>query len=114
MSGFRYYWGDAEEIINVIWVWNATGPMLNPAFAFGQMLIYFDFTYILEYVIAPFGGAALALIFYEFIFVKTQEILDDDDDDGKGSMLDGLEASPPSGKNEKPLEEEKEDLDSEN
>ena len=82
VSGFRYYWGDSETLAGVIWMWNPTGPMLNPAFAFGQMLIYFDFTYILEYAIAPFGGAALALIFYEFIFVKTQEMLDDEDDDG--------------------------------
>ena len=29
----------------------------------------------------PFGGSAIALIFYEMIFVKTQEYLNDEDDD---------------------------------
>lgn len=29
----------------------------------------------------PFGGSAIALFFYEMIFVKTQEYLNDDDDD---------------------------------
>jgi hypothetical protein len=35
----------------------------------------------LQYFVAPFGGSALALIFYEFVFVKSQEYLADGEDD---------------------------------
>jgi glycerol uptake facilitator-like aquaporin len=48
------------------------GPLLNPALAFGQMLWSgFDFTYVIQYFIMPFVGSALALVFYEFVFIKT-------------------------------------------
>lgn len=42
------------------------------------MVWSFDFTYIIQYFIMPIVGSALALIFYEFVFVKTQEYLNDD------------------------------------
>ena len=67
----------------------AVGPLLNPALAFGQMLLSFDFDFILQYVVAPFAGSALALVFYEFVFVKSQEYLnaDDEDTDADGMSL---------------------------
>lgn len=79
------------------------GPLLNPALAFGQMVWSLDFTYIVQYFLMPFAGSALALIFYEFVFVKTQEYLNDDGASEEGpkefSMPDEI-ASPPSKKKE--------------
>ena len=57
-----------------------TGPCLNPAVALGLAIWGGDFNYP-QYIIVPFLGAVLALIFYEFVFVKTQEYLADDEDD---------------------------------
>lgn len=59
------------------------GPLLNPALAMGQMIVSFDFKYIWIYFLMPFGGAALALIFYEYIFVRSQEYLADDSEEGE-------------------------------
>lgn len=36
----------------------------------------------------PFGGSAIALIFYEMIFVKTQEYLNDDDDSTEDKQIE--------------------------
>jgi len=47
-----------------------TGPVLNPALAFGQMVATFEFMNV-QYILCPLAGSALALIFYEFIFVKS-------------------------------------------
>lgn len=48
----------------------------------------------MQYVVAPFGGSALALIFYEFVFVKSQEYLadgeDDDSNEDNDELADGL------------------------
>ena len=55
------------------------GPLLNPALALGQMIWSgFDLTYVIQYFLMPFVGSALALLFYEFVFVKTQEYLNED------------------------------------
>jgi hypothetical protein len=35
----------------------------------------------------PFMGSALALVFYEFIFVRSQEYLNDDDSSKSGGDL---------------------------
>ena len=61
------------------------GPLLNPALALGQMIISFDFKYIWIYFLMPFGGAALALIFYEYVFVRSQEYLADDSEEENDS-----------------------------
>ena len=42
-------------------------------------------------MLMPFGGSALALIFYEFIFVKTQEYLNEDNDSDDGDAGLALE-----------------------
>jgi hypothetical protein len=70
-----------------------SGPLLNPAIAFGQMLLAFNFSYIIEYVLCPLGGAAIALVFYELVFVKTQEYLAEEDDTSDNEK-DDLEPGP--------------------
>ena len=47
------------------------GPLLNPALALGQMLIATNFKFSWIYFLMPLGGCALALIFYDFVFVKS-------------------------------------------
>ena len=44
---------------------------------------------------APFGGSAIALVFYEFVFIKSQEYLEEGEDDDEtdadnDSLADGL------------------------
>ena len=56
------------------------GPLLNPALGFGQCLISFKFDNFLYYLVMPFVGSALALIFYEYVYVRSQEYLNEDDD----------------------------------
>lgn len=70
--------GNGEEI-TILTPGQASGPLLNPAVAFGQMVMMFNFQFIIEYLLAPFGGAGMALVFYELVFVKTQEYLAEDD-----------------------------------
>jgi len=94
---------DEDGNINLLSLIGArgVGPLLNPALAFGQMLLSWDFSSILQYVVAPLGGSALALVFYEFVFVKSQEYLNADDEDTENdgmSLQDGIESSPPKGK----------------
>ena len=63
------------------------------------MIMSGDFNYIIQYALMPFAGAALALVFYELVFVKSQEYLaaDEEEDDEDGTSLkDGIEHSPPS------------------
>ena len=49
----------------------------------------------MQYLVAPFIGSALALIFYEFVFVKSQEYLADGEgsetDADNDELADGLE-----------------------
>lgn len=59
-----------------------TGPCLNPAVAFGMAVFSANFNFP-QYLLCPFLGALLALIFYEFVFVKTQEYLADDEEEGE-------------------------------
>jgi hypothetical protein len=77
------------------------GPLLNPALAFGQMVVSIQFTHFLQYLIAPFIGSALALVFYEFVFVKSQEYLadgdEDDSDQGNDELNEGLNEPPAKG-----------------
>jgi hypothetical protein len=59
-----------------------TGPLLNPALAFGQMVLSAEFSFIYIYMLMPFVGTVIALIFYEFVFVKTQDYLGNSEEDG--------------------------------
>jgi len=56
------------------------GPLLNPALGFGQALASLKFDNFHIYLVMPFVGSALALIFYEYVYVKSQEYLNEDDD----------------------------------
>lgn len=69
---------------------NPVGPLFNPALAFGQMVFSGDFNFIIQYFFCPFGGAAIALVFYEFVFVKSQEYLNEGEasSDGGNKELD--------------------------
>lgn len=56
------------------------GGSINPAYGLAVNLVMFmdtgrgdAFKWIWFYVIMPFGGAALGLVFHEFIYKKTQE-----------------------------------------
>jgi glycerol uptake facilitator-like aquaporin len=62
-----------------------TGPLLNPALYIGQALRSFDFSSILSYCLCPFIGGVLSLVFYEFVFVKSQEYLDVDNESAENS-----------------------------
>lgn len=55
--------GYAEHVVKL-------GPLLNPALAFGQMMLSLQFENV-QYVLMPLAGAAGALVFYEFVFVKS-------------------------------------------
>jgi len=48
----------------------------------------------LQYLICPFAGSILALIFYEHIYVKTQEFLNEGSEgseDGIGEGINGFD-----------------------
>lgn len=60
-----------------------TGPCLNPATAFGLALFQMNFTFP-QYLLFPFLGCACSVLFYEFVFVKTQEYLADDSEEEEG------------------------------
>ena len=67
------------------------GPLLNPALAFGQIIFSWNWSWWYIYPVMPFMGSIAALIFYEFIFVRSQEYLNDDDSDNsvksEGSLI---------------------------
>lgn len=68
--------GDPDEFEDLEFtIYRYSGPLLNSALALGQQVISLDFSYILQYVAMPMIGSAAALIFHEFVFMKTQEIL---------------------------------------
>lgn len=62
------------------YVTQRTGPCLNPATAFGLALFQGDFNFF-QYILMPFLGFVCSVIFYEFVFVKTQEYLQDDSEE---------------------------------
>ena len=66
---------------------NFVGPLLNPALAFGQIVFSWTWSFWYIYPLIPFAGSAAALIFYEFVFVKSQEYLNDDESDGSDGGL---------------------------
>lgn len=61
--------------------------MLNPAISIGTELTQLfdrgalDFKWVWVYALFPFAGAIVAIIFYEFIFKKTQEVLNQDEEE---------------------------------
>lgn len=50
---------------------SAHGPVLNPAIGLGRVLSCANWGGLIGYCLMPLGGSALALIFYEFVFVKS-------------------------------------------
>lgn len=64
------------------------GPIMNPAIAFGVALFQGDFSYP-QYFLMPFVGSICALIFYEFVFVKTQEYLAEDSEEEEDAAAKG-------------------------
>ena len=54
---------------------------MNTSLAFGQFLIgNDDWAFWIEYLAMPLCGSALAIVFYEYVFIKSREYLDGDDD----------------------------------
>jgi len=68
--------------------YNYLGPLLNPALALGQMIFaWWQFKYIYIYFLMPFCGSAAALVFYEFVFVRSQEYLNEESSEGSEGGL---------------------------
>ena len=55
-------------------------PILNPFIAFGLCLWTGNWGNP-QYIFAPLAGSILSLVFYELIFVRTLEYLEDDNDE---------------------------------
>jgi TRAP-type C4-dicarboxylate transport system permease small subunit len=73
----------------------ASGPCLNPAIALASILINLissnatPLANIWLYCGIPFGGAIVAILFYEFVFKKTQEVLEESQtEEDPDSLLD--------------------------
>ena len=72
-----------------------SGAVLNPAIALGtSFTMLFDkgaqaFSFVWLYTLLPFVGAILAVLFHEFVFKKSQEVLNDEgDSDDNDTLLD--------------------------
>lgn len=63
------------------------GAVLNPAIGLGtSFTMLFDkgadeFKWVWIYALLPFGGAILAVLFHEFVFKKTQEVLQEEEEE---------------------------------
>ena len=71
------------------------GQVLNPAIAIGTSFVQLfahgadKFKYVWLYGLFPFGGALLAVLFHEFFYKKSQEVLEDADmDEDNDTLLD--------------------------
>ena len=64
-------------ILNPKTGYNLTGPLLNPGLAFGQMFVAWNFEYWLIYLAGPIIASVLSCVFYEYIFVRSIEYLND-------------------------------------
>ena len=70
-----------------------SGAVLNPAIAIGTNLVMmidegvYMFNYVWIYALFPLAGSVLAVIFHEFVFKKTQEVLNDEDDGDENDQL---------------------------
>lgn len=76
---------------------SASGAVLNPAIGVAtSFTMLFDhggdlFKDVWIYGLLPFGGALLAVVFHEFVFKKTHEVLNDGDEansDDNDTLLD--------------------------
>ena len=88
ITGFKYKTED-PQIHPLRYL--TTGPLLNPALAFGQMLVNWNFDFWYIYLVGPFCASGLALVFYEFVFLRSLEYLNDVaeyDDDQSGISMD--------------------------
>jgi glycerol uptake facilitator-like aquaporin len=47
------------------------GPLLNPALAFGQIIFSWTWTWWYIYPLMPFFGSIAAVVFYEFVYIKS-------------------------------------------
>lgn len=72
----------------------SSGACLNPAVAIGTSFTQLfsqggpGFKWVWLYGGLPFAGSILAVIFFEFVFKKTQEVLNEDEDEDVDSLLD--------------------------
>ena len=72
-----------------------TGPLLNPAIAFG-MMIEGGWRFWFQYLCCPLFGSLLAFVFYTKCFVKAEEYLADSEEGSElaqerlGAALDSL------------------------
>lgn len=68
-----------------------SGAVLNPAIGFGACIVegVRGLDYIWVYALFPFIGSIIAVLFHEFVFKKTQEVLNEDEaQDDPDSLLD--------------------------
>lgn len=74
-------------------VMTQSGAVLNPAIAIGtNFAMMFDkgpkmFSYVWIYGLFPLAGSILAVIFHEFVYKKTQEVLNDDNNSDENDQL---------------------------
>ena len=74
---------------------------MNPATAFGLATFQANFSFP-QYLLCPFAGCVLSVIFYDFVFVKTQEFLaDDTDEEEEDEDAAEVETAASKGKNQK-------------
>jgi len=67
---------DGSHEIILIQDFKEIGPLLNPAIGLGLMVTSMDFFYVIQYLVMPLAGGICALIFHEFIYMKTLDILE--------------------------------------
>lgn len=67
-----------------------TGPCLNPATAFGLATFQANFSFP-QYLLCPFLGCLCSVLFYDYVFVKTQEYLADDSEGEEEDDDDAVE-----------------------
>ena len=70
-----------------------SGAVLNPAIGVAVSLIQLfksveQFKYVWIYGLFPFAGAVIAVLFHEFVFKKTQEVLHEEEEDDPDSLLE--------------------------
>jgi glycerol uptake facilitator-like aquaporin len=62
-----------------------SGAVLNPAIGLGTSFTMLfakgadEFKWVWIYALMPFAGAILAVLFHEYVFKKTQEVLEEDE-----------------------------------
>ena len=72
----------------------ASGAVLNPAIGVGISFfrLFNNETYLFKnvwiYAAFPFIGAFVAVLFHEFVFKKTQEVLQEEEEDDPDTLLE--------------------------